>query len=101
MPGLDDGSDMIRGYQDWLSGARRYNTELHRACKTQLGVSLRMFKFTKNIVHLGSLILAGYAINEGAEPFIALLFAALIISGPEILEWWLVNQDYTEFEQED
>jgi hypothetical protein len=57
-----------------------------------------MFKFTKNLVHIGSLILAGYAINEGAEPFIALLFAALIISGPEILEWWLVNQDYNEMD---
>jgi len=90
---------MLSVYHAWLSGIRQYNTQLTAACNHH-GISPTMFKFTKNLVHIGSLILAGYAINEGAEPFIALLFAALIISGPEILEWWLVNQDYNEMDDE-
>jgi len=52
-----------------------------------------------SIVSLGALALAGHAINAGADPMISLAFAALIISGPKIVEWWLVNKDVVEYDQ--
>lgn len=83
---------LTKPLQIWMVDVRQYNRRLDGSCKTKLGVGVGMFKMTKNVVHLGSLLLAGYAIDSGADPMIALLFAAIIISGPEILEWWLVNQ---------
>jgi len=77
-----------------------YNKQLAYQCERNLGVGLSVFKALKQTVHLGSLVLAGYAISQGAEPFTALLFAAIIISGPEMLEWWLLNQDYPQNDDE-
>jgi len=51
------------------------------------------------VVSLGALILAGYAIDQGGDPFLSLLLAAIIISGPKVVEWWLVKEDYVEYEQ--
>lgn len=45
------------------------------------------------VVSLGALVLAGYAIDQGAEPVLALALAAVIISGPKVVEWWLVRED--------
>ena len=45
------------------------------------------------LVSLGALILAGYAIDQGAEPAVALGVAMVIISGPKLAEWWLVRED--------
>lgn len=86
--------------RQWFNGAVSYNESLSEACETQLGVSALMFKTLKNIVHLATLALAAYAIDAGVDPFLALVFAALIISGPEILEWWLINNDYREYKEQ-
>lgn len=51
-----------------------------------------------SLVSLGALFLAGYSIDQGAEPLIALTIAMVIISGPKIAEWWLVREDYIEYE---
>jgi len=45
------------------------------------------------LVSLGALILAGYAIDQGAEPALALSIAMVIISGPTLAEWYLVRED--------
>ena len=52
-----------------------------------------------SLVSLGALVLAGYAIYVGAEPFFPLIIAAIIISGPKAIEYWLVREDYVEYEE--
>lgn len=52
-----------------------------------------------SLVSLGALALAAYAISEGAEPVLAFILAAIIISGPKAIEYWLVREDYVEYEQ--
>lgn len=52
-----------------------------------------------SLVSLGALALAGYAIAEDADPVLALTLAAIIISGPKVVEWWLVREDYVEYEE--
>jgi hypothetical protein len=51
------------------------------------------------LVSVGALFLAGYAINEGADPALSLALAMVIISGPKLAEWWLVREDYVDYEQ--
>lgn len=51
------------------------------------------------VVSIGALALAGYAIDQGAEPLLSLSIAATIISGPKIVEWWLVREDYVDYEE--
>lgn len=51
-----------------------------------------------SLVSIGALVLAGYAISEGADPAVASAIAATIISGPKIIEWWLVREDYVDYE---
>lgn len=52
-----------------------------------------------SLVSLGTLVLAGYAIAEGADPLLIMTIAASIISGPKIIEWWLVREDYVDYEE--
>lgn len=52
-----------------------------------------------SLVSLGTLVLAGYAIAQGGDPILAIAIAAAIIQGPKIIEWWLVREDYVEYEQ--
>lgn len=51
------------------------------------------------LVSVGALCLAGYAINEGADPALSLAIAMVIISGPKLAEWWLVREDYVDYEE--
>jgi len=51
------------------------------------------------VVSLGALILAGYAIDQGGDPVLALTLAMVIISGPKLAEWWLVREDYVDYEE--
>ena len=52
-----------------------------------------------SMVSLGALGLAAFAISEGADPALSFVLAAMIISGPKLAEWWLVREDYVEYEQ--
>jgi len=51
-----------------------------------------------SLVSLGALALAGYAIDQGADPALALATAMIIISGPKLAEWWLVREDVVDYE---
>ena len=51
------------------------------------------------LVSLGALGLAGYAISQGGDPVVSFIIAATIISGPKIMEWWLVREDFVEYEE--
>jgi hypothetical protein len=84
-----------------LLGAQTHSHKLNRACRVHWDMSGQAFHALKQIVHLGALALAGFAISNGGDPFIALVFALIIISGPELLEWWLVSKDYPEFDTQD
>lgn len=57
-----------------------------------------MWRALDSLVSLGALVLAGYAIANGADPLLAITIAAIIISGPKMVEWWLVREDYVEYE---
>ena len=86
--------------EQYTTVAKSHNLRLAAACHREFGVDLIMYKIAKQFVYLGTLLLSAYAINEGAEPFIALLFAAIIISGPEMLEWWLIKHNYDDMDTE-
>lgn len=58
-----------------------------------------VWRVLDSLVSLGALFLAGYAIYHGADPVLAITIAAIIISGPKMIEWWLVREDYIEFEE--
>ncbi|WP_226479176.1 hypothetical protein [Natrinema amylolyticum] len=78
---------------------REHNRKVDHACRAAWGISVKMWRVLDQVVSLGALALAGYAIAEGAEPVLALLIAAVIISGPKVVEWWLVREDFVEFEE--
>jgi len=69
------------------SDLRQYNAQLDTRCRKRWGVSVRVWKTTKYLVELGSLVLAGFAIRHGSDPTTALMLAAFIISGPELFEF--------------
>jgi len=51
-----------------------------------------MFRTAKYIFYMAVLVFTGYLIEfAGVEPFLAMLFAALLISGPEGVEAFLVK----------
>ena len=52
-----------------------------------------------SLVSMGALALAGFAIYEGGDPVLVTVIAAIIIQGPKIIEWWLVREDYIEYEE--
>jgi hypothetical protein len=74
---------------------------LDRGCRS-VGVTatmFRIFKFLFYIVTLGTTVyLIQYA---GVEPIIAMMFAILLISGPEGLETWLIERGRLQDGQED
>ena len=73
-----------------------HNRRVDHACRSHWGISVMVWRALDSLVSLGALILAGYAIDQSADPTIALGIAAVIISGPKIVEWWLVHEDYIE-----
>ena len=80
--------------------AIRENTRrVDHACKARWGFGVMVWRVLDALVSLGALVLAGFAIGEGADPAFSMIIAALIISGPKLAEWWLVREDYVEYEQ--
>jgi len=69
------------------------------ACRTRWGISGMVWRALDQLVSLGALVLAGYSIDQGADPVLALTLAMVIISGPKLAEWWLVREDYVDYEE--
>ncbi len=64
---------------------------LNAGCQSRLGVTAKMFRTAKYLFYVITLLFSGYLIQYGGvEPTLAMLFAALLISGPEGLEAWLM-----------
>ena len=77
---------------------REHNRRVDHACRTTWGFSVMVWRALDSVVSLGALVLAGYAIDQGADPVLALTIAMVIISGPKLAEWWLVREDYVDYE---
>lgn len=67
--------------------------QLDDACRRYLGVSGAMFRTAKFVFYIATLVFSGYLIElAGVDPFLAMLFAALLIAGPEGVETMLIKQ---------
>lgn len=75
-----------------ISRLRRDVSQLDRACRDRYGVSALMFRTAKFVFYISVLVSMAYLVESGVDPFLAMTFAALLITGPEGLEMWLVNQ---------
>lgn len=65
---------------------------LDAGCRT-LGVTATMFRTAKFLFYIATLLFTVYLIQyAGVEPTLAMMFAVLLISGPEGLETWLINR---------
>lgn len=72
---------------------------LERSTQRYFGVSAIMFRSIKFVFYITTLLFSGYLIEvAGVEPFLSMLFAALVITGPEGLEVWLVQRGVIEDE---
>ena len=61
-------------------------------CQTRLGVTGTIYRTAKYVFYIATLAMTTYLIQyAGVEPFIAMAFAALLITGPEGLEAWLIK----------
>jgi hypothetical protein len=65
---------------------------LDTACRNRWGVTATMFRTAKFVFYIATLVSMAFLVESGVDPFLAMSFAALLISGPEGLEMWLVNQ---------
>ena len=83
-----------RSFADEL---RRDAVSLDRATHRYFGVSALMFRTVKFLFYIATLAFSGYLIElAGIEPLLAMSFAALLITGPEGLEAYLVRQGVLE-----
>jgi hypothetical protein len=70
---------------------RQYNEHLDRRLKDRWSMSLRTFKSIKAVTQLVGAAAGIYAMSLGAPPLATFALTAVIISGPEALEY-LINQ---------
>ena len=65
---------------------------LDRGCKQVLNASADMFRTAKYVFYVTTLGFTTYLIEAAAvDPLVAMTFAALLISGPEAVEAWLIR----------
>jgi hypothetical protein len=65
---------------------------LERGCRRQWGVSGVAFRTAKYLFYIATLAMTTYLVEyQAVEPIIAMTFAALLITGPEGLEAWLIR----------
>jgi len=61
-------------------------------CQTTIGVTGTMYRTAKYLFYIATLAMTTYLIQyAGVEPTLAMAFAALLITGPEGLEAWLIK----------
>jgi len=82
----------IRGRTNWAEYCHRQHEALLATILSRYGMTLATWKSLKAIVDLAALVLAYQAMMSGMEPITALIFAAVIIQGPEVLEYVAVKQ---------
>lgn len=70
---------------------RDCNARLDEALRQRVGICLETYKLIKNTTQLVGAIGVIFAIYEGADPMTAAFLIAVIISGPEAIEYVLTN----------
>jgi hypothetical protein len=85
---------MLGSYQKDLSDELTREAQcLNNATKHYFGVTASMFRTVKFLFYILTLLFSGYLIEMASvDPFVAMTFAALLITGPEGLEAYLVRQ---------
>jgi len=68
-----------------------YNYNLDQACRSW-GFRLQTYKVIKAITQLTAIAAGVYAMSPDADPLVVFGLIALIWSGPEAVEYVLVNQ---------
>jgi hypothetical protein len=69
-----------------------YNQSLDNRLRGNLGMTLRTFKTIKALTQLVGAAAGIYAMSLGAPPLATFALTAVIISGPEALEY-IINQE--------
>lgn len=86
------GSHTHPHYQRLKDELRADYHNLDAGCR-RFGVTATMFRTAKFVFYISTLLFAVYLIQiAGVDPVIAMAFAALLVSGPEGLETWLMKQ---------
>ena len=79
---------------------RAHNRRLNHACRAKLGIGIVTWRSIKYVFQIAVLGLTLYLLEyQAVRPIFAMTFAALLISGPDILEYILVREDYVEYEE--
>lgn len=68
-----------------------HNRRLDSHLRRRVGVTLEAYKVIKNVGQLAGAIGVTFAIQQGADPLTSAFLIAVIISGPEALEYVLMN----------
>ncbi|MFC6973634.1 hypothetical protein ACFQL1_01480 [Halomicroarcula sp. GCM10025709] len=66
-----------------------YNDRLDHCLRSQYGMSLRLFKIIKQLTQLTGVAAGIYAMSLGAPPLATFAMMAVIITGPEGLEYFI------------
>ncbi|QRY26375.1 hypothetical protein [Halobacterium sp. BOL4-2] len=69
-----------------------YNHDLDASLRSRVGMSLKTFKTIKALAQLTGAIAGGYAMSQGAPPFATFILIATVVSGPEVLEYFIEAQ---------
>lgn len=70
---------------------RKYNQSLDACLRSRYGMTIRVFKIIKATTQLVGAGAGIYAMHLGAPPLAAFALVAVIISGPEALEY-IINE---------
>jgi hypothetical protein len=70
---------------------RDHNRRLDNCLQSRAGITLSTYKIIKNSTQLAGAAAGIYAMYLGADPMFAFMLIALIITGPEGLEYALTN----------
>lgn len=72
---------------------RDYNHQLERILNQKWGICLRTYKIIKALTQMLGAAAGIFAMYLGADPMTAFTIIAVIISGPEVAEQILTQQD--------
>lgn len=70
-----------------------YNRSLDSCLRCQYGMTLTTFKTIKATTQLLGAAAGVYAMHQGADPMASFALIAIIISGPEVMEYLIKQSD--------
>lgn len=82
---------MSHTHRDIRTQICEHNRRLDSQLRRRAGISLETYKIVKNTVQLAGAIGVTFAIHQGADPLTSAFLIAVIVSGPEVLEYVIAN----------